>query len=636
MQRTPQNILLHYWNYSSFRPLQEEIINTILNSKDVLALLPTGGGKSICYQVSGIYLEGVTLVISPLIALMKDQVEQLQKRKIPAFAITSLLEAKEIDALLHKVKNFRFCFLYFSPEKVNTEFIINRIQHFPIRLIAIDEAHCVSQWGHDFRPAYTQIPLLYAIFNKRPPILALTATATPVVQQEIVELLQLQQPVIYKQSFRRPNLFWQVHHSTARLLSLSEELKRKKNECSIVYVNARNKAQQISEHLNRQGLLSTFYHGGLEKKEREKVQNAWLNNQIPIMVATNAFGMGIDKPDVRNVYHYDIPLNLESYYQEAGRAGRDGKPAFATIFYDKVALQELYHRIRDLSPSYEEVKTFYQFLCNHCQYDLVTLPPYIAEIQTARLQKQYKINSFRLAQMIRILENAKLIAIENYEAGIAYIQILVSPDYIFSLQNTTYGPILENILRQSGGKVFTQATKIFLEELANQLSLDQATLLQKIEQMQSNQWLSFSFYKGQDKITFLEPRSSFTPQVINWPLQQVLQARMQERYQRMLEYLQTSNCRSQLLEAYLGEKNTPCGNCDNCCKQKPKYVPQKQRHLETQILQILSTYSEISLSEIKALVGIEPFEESIFENTIRNLLYAEKIKMTPTFKVSLS
>jgi ATP-dependent DNA helicase RecQ len=631
----PQKVLTRYWGYSGFRTLQEEIINDVLAGKDVLTLLPTGGGKSICYQVPGICLGGVTVVLSPLIALMKDQVEQLQKRRIPAFALTSQIENLEIDRILSRIAQLPFCFLYFSPEKVRTEFIYNRLSRLPIRLIAIDEAHCVSQWGHDFRPAYMQIPALYPQLRQRPPVLALTATAPPLVQEEIIRLLELKNPVIHKDSFRRANLFWQVSASSARLKDLYEQLLRKKGECSIVYVNARNKAQEISRYLNERGLASVYYHGALEKAEREKAQTDWLANRVSIIVATNAFGMGVDKPDVRNVYHYDLPLNLESYYQEAGRAGRDGKPAYATLLYDAVSLQELQKRVEDLTPEYEETQRFYRLLCDYCRYDEVSEPPFTAEIETALWRKQNKINAFRFAQMVRILENANLITWQNNEAGLVRIQFLASPEYILALKPTQYGAVLQQILRITGGKVFTQKTSLLLKDLTRSLALEENRLIQLLEEMQNNRWLALENFKNQDTVTFWRPRSFFNRQNINWALEQELQQRTRARFAQMLAYIQAQECRSVFLERYLGQSNTPCGNCDNCLLGEPKKIRQFGENIEARIMQILGAEAEMGLPEIKLALGLEPFETELFEKTIRRLLYQEKVFMTPAFKLSL-
>jgi ATP-dependent DNA helicase RecQ len=325
MQQALQ-ILEKYWGYAAFRSVQEDIVRSVLDKKDTFGLMPTGGGKSLCFQVPGMVFEGICLVISPLVALMKDQVAQLQNRNIKAIALTGSIKSDELIQLLDNCQFGNYKFLYLSPERLEQDWVLERIKGLPISLIAIDEAHCVSQWGHDFRPSYLKIKNLKTHFSKIP-FIALTASATPQVQKDIIELLALESPQIFKKSFARENLGYHIIKAEDKLYKIKQIL-QKNPQSSIIYVRNRRSCHEYAEKLRQMGFKTTFYHGGLPAKEKEINMNLWMKDEVSVMIATSAFGMGIDKPNVKTVIHVNLPENLESYYQEAGRAGRDGEKAF--------------------------------------------------------------------------------------------------------------------------------------------------------------------------------------------------------------------------------------------------------------------------------------------------------------------
>jgi ATP-dependent DNA helicase RecQ len=339
---SPNEILKQYWNYDSFRPLQQDIVEHVLQEKDTLALLPTGGGKSICFQVPALAKDGLCLVISPLIALMKDQVENLRKRDIPALTIHSGMNYFEVKQTLQNAAFGHYKFLYVSPERLETDLFKEYVADLKLNLIAVDEAHCISQWGYDFRPPYLRIAELRTVFPNIP-IIALTASATPKVQEDICEKLLFKEHHIFRQSFEKPNVSFSVFKVDSKINKLLDVLK-KVGGSTIVYTRNRKGTKEIAHLLNLNKISADYYHAGLTQDERNQKQEDWINNKTEVIVCTNAFGMGIDKPDVRLVIHMDIPDNLENYYQEAGRAGRDGKRAFAILIYnqqDRTELQKL-------------------------------------------------------------------------------------------------------------------------------------------------------------------------------------------------------------------------------------------------------------------------------------------------------
>ena len=339
MNRTAAEVLKQYWNFDSFRPQQEEIVLSVLSGRDTLALLPTGGGKSICFQVPVLMKEGLCLVISPLIALMKDQVQNLRKKGITAFAIYSGMSRKDLISTFKLAATANCRFLYVSPERLETDLFKEFLPALRVSLIAVDEAHCISQWGYDFRPPYLRIA---DIRDELPgvPVLALTASATPLIREDICLKLKMVQPAIFTQSFLRPNLSFSAH-KTSSVSNKMLDILRRLEGCSIIYCRNRRRTKEISDLLNMHGITADFYHAGLPQEERNEKQERWMKNIVRVIVCTNAFGMGIDKPDVRLVIHAEVPDNLENYYQEAGRAGRDNKKSYAVLLYNDEMLEEL-------------------------------------------------------------------------------------------------------------------------------------------------------------------------------------------------------------------------------------------------------------------------------------------------------
>src|SRR5688572_1860873 len=415
-------VLKDHWGYDSFRPLQEDIIRSVLSGHDTLALLPTGGGKSLCFQVPALAMEGLCIVISPLIALMKDQVENLRRRNITALAIHSGMSRKEVISTLRVAGNSNCRFLYVSPERIETALFREYLPGLPVSLIAVDEAHCISQWGYDFRPSYLRIRQLR---EELPGIgvLALTASATPPVQQDICKQLLFEEEVIFRQSFERLNLSYSVFEVASKINRVVDIL-QKVGGSSIVYCKSRKRTKEYADLLNMHGIAAGFYHAGLERELRDQVQDQWLSNKIRTIVCTNAFGMGIDKPDVRLVIHPDMPDCLENYYQEAGRAGRDGMKAYAVLLYNNKELEELLTLIDTRYPSVEDVRVVYQALNNYLQLPAGTGEGLSFDFDFADFVRKFKLPPLLATQSLKILEQEGMLGISDQVFQPATIQVI--------------------------------------------------------------------------------------------------------------------------------------------------------------------------------------------------------------------
>jgi len=397
-----KQILLKHWGYSSFRPLQEEIIQSVLDGKDTLALLPTGGGKSICYQIPAIAKEGLCLVISPLIALMKDQVDSLKKRNIQAAAIYSGMHSNEIDLVISNAKFGKTKLLYISPERLETTSMRDAISRMKINLLAVDEAHCISQWGYDFRPPYLQIATIRP-FIPDVPILALTATATPKVVRDIQQKLEFQKENLFQQSFERQNLIYVVireEDKLKRLLKITQKVKGP----GIIYVRNRRETKKIATFLSKNSIPADYYHAGLDPKTRDRKQQAWMSEEKRVIVSTNAFGMGIDKPNVRFVVHLDLPECIEAYFQEAGRGGRDMKRSYAILLYEKADILDARHNLKKAYPGLNTIKDIYQALGNYFQLPIGSGMDESFEFDISGFSEQFKFQPVIVYNALRFLE----------------------------------------------------------------------------------------------------------------------------------------------------------------------------------------------------------------------------------------
>ncbi|QMW02101.1 RecQ family ATP-dependent DNA helicase [Spirosoma foliorum] len=567
---TTRQILQQFWGYTNFRPMQEDVVNTVLDRQDSLVLMPTGGGKSICFQVPTLAMKGVCIVVTPLIALMKDQVEQLRKRGIPAAAIYSGMHYREIDTTLDNCIYGNTKFLYVSPERLRTEIVIERVKQMTVCLLAVDEAHCISAWGYDFRPPYLQIAEFRELIPDTP-IIALTASATPDVQKDIVEKLALKDPAIFRQTFARPNLSYSAvleENKDARLLRALQNVPG----CGIVYVRSRRQTQKVAQWLNRQDISADFYHAGLTTQQRAEKQDAWIQNQTRVMVATNAFGMGIDKPDVRIVIHLDVPDSLEAYYQEAGRAGRDGQKAYALMLYTPDDLESLRFRTEQLYQPLEMLRRVYQALANYtavpvgggefASYDF-DLGAFSATFSLPPQETHYALKQLQLEGFIQLNENyfhpSRLtIVLDNRQL------------YEFQVLHSRFDSFLKLLLRVYGGELFTDFITISESTLARSFMINQSEIEQLLTQLHERNVVIYEKQKDKPQLTFLTPRFDAPSLPVNiQELNRRKELAMRKVQAAILYTEHQTQCRTRLLQAYFGEKpGDACGICDNCLKKK--------------------------------------------------------------------
>lgn len=499
------DVLKKYWKFDSFRAVQQDIVQSVYDNIDTLALLPTGGGKSVCFQVPVMAKEGTCIVICPLIALMKDQVEQLQKKQIPAIFLDASYHQKEMDIVLENAVNQYYKFIYISPEKTKNEQFLKAILKMNISLIAVDEAHCISQWGYTFRPSYLDINRLRKQLPKVP-IVALTASATEKVKLDIIQKLELKNAAIFTKSFRRNNLSYSVNLAENKMQRCYEILKNV-NGSAIVYVRSRKKTAVFSEWLNKAGIKSEFYHAGLTQNERTQKQDLWMRNQTRVIVATNAFGMGIDKPDVRLVIHLDVPDSLEAYYQEAGRAGRDEKLAYAILLYQNQDLIELENNLEIKFPSVETIKNCYQHLANYYQIATGSEQVHLMDFDIELFCESYKLHPKTTYNAIKLLEKEGLIVFEESFFSPSKIHI---PDrtllYQFQVANAKYDSIIIALLRIVGGSVFNDFVHINENSLAQKLNFDSETTKKILQFLNDAQILIYQPQKSKPQLAFLTQR----------------------------------------------------------------------------------------------------------------------------------
>ncbi len=558
-------ILSRFWGFEKFRPLQEEIILSVLSGKDTLALMPTGGGKSITFQVSAMAMEGICIVITPLIALMKDQVDQLHKRKIKAVAIHSGMTSYEIDVALNNCVFGGFKFLYVSPERLTTQLFCTRVRDMNVNLLAVDEAHCISQWGYDFRPSYLEINALREILENVP-VLGLTATATPEVCKDIQERLGFSQPNLLQKSFHRENLDYlviQTEDKKRELVRIAKDLEG----CGIVYVRNRKKSQELASLLMENEVSASHYHAGLKQSLRDERQQLWWENRFRIMVATNAFGMGIDKPDVRFVIHMDLPDGPEAYFQEAGRAGRDEKHASAILFYGQSDRTRAKQRIATNFPGISKVREVYKALCNYLQIPHGSGHGQSYDFELGDFLHQFKFSAMVAHSSIQILSREGYLVLTEAFHNPSRIKFRVQRDglYNFQVKHGDFDGFIKLLLRSYSG-LFSQFVRIDESLLARRSGLPLVKVNNYLKVLSSRQIIQYIPRKEIPVLTFLEERLDDKNLLINPERYKFRKDRYVRRMGEMLRYASSDNlCRNQFLLSYFGQLDTPrCGRCDVC------------------------------------------------------------------------
>jgi ATP-dependent DNA helicase RecQ len=578
--------------------MQEEIIQSVLDGKDTLALLPTGGGKSICFQVPALLKEGLCLVISPLIALMRDQVEGLLQKNIPAIALHSGLSFYEVKQILQQATHGDYRFIYLSPERLETTLFKEYLPALNISLLVVDEAHCISQWGYDFRPPYLRIANLR---EELPgvPIIALTASATPVVQQDIIDKLQFSRENVFRQSFERPNISYSSFCVDSKINKVIEILHTVPGS-SIVYCSNRKQTKELADLLGLQQISSDYYHAGLSNDIRNQKQQAWINHTVRVMVCTNAFGMGIDKPDVRSVIHYDIPECLENYYQEAGRAGRDGKKAYAVLVYQKQNLATLGTLADRRFPPIPEIKKIYQALADYLQVPVGTGEGQYFDFDLLEFVKNFKLEPLLVINTLKVLEQEGHITFSETIFLPAQVNFIAAKETLnqFEISHPQTEPLVKCLLRTYTG-IIDNRVSVYEKQLAKLCRITVEEVQRQLLQLQSFGIIEYLPQKDTPQIHFLLNRAS--AQYLRINQDQYLQRKklFAERVQNMVRYVtMTDICRSQYIAGYFGDgKVKDCSYCDNCLARKRKAISVEEFALiESQILR--STLTPISVNEI--------------------------------------
>lgn len=601
------SILKQYWGYSAFRPLQEDIINSILDGKDTLALMPTGGGKSLCYQVPGLVNDGLCLVISPLIALMKDQVENLRKKNITAYAIHSGMNRKEVSNTLKVATQSNCKFLYVSPERLETALFKEYLPGLSISLVAVDEAHCISQWGYDFRPSYLRIA---ALREELPnvPILALTASATRDVQVDICERLLFRQETIFRQSFERPNLSYSVFNVDSRIKKIIEILKNVPGS-GIVYCKSRKRTKEIADLLKMHGISSDYYHAGLAQEERSAKQAGWTNNQTRVIVCTNAFGMGIDKPDVRVVVHADAPDCLENYYQEAGRAGRDGKRSYAVLVYAEKDIGELEESIQLRFPSIDQIRQVYQSISNYLQIPSGCGAGDYFDFDIIDFIKKFKLNSHTVLYSLKAMEQEGWLSFNEQVLISATVQFLANKEYLYQFEtdHPELEPIIKTLLRAYEG-IFEYPASVSESTIAYLLKKEKDEVKRELGKLHSYGIIEYSAQKDTPQLFFLHDRIKAEDLKPDTKAMLARKEKFVARTETMIRYIHdTAQCRSKSIAMYFGDPGLKnCGICDNCIRQRSIQMTKVEFDaINTRIVDTVKGQSIHTRELLQQLTGIQ-------------------------------
>jgi ATP-dependent DNA helicase, RecQ family len=621
-----QEILKQYWGYDSFRDLQEEIITSIGEGKDTLGLMPTGGGKSITFQVPALAQEGICIVITPLIALMKDQVQNLRKREIKALAIYSGMTRQEILTALENCIFGNYKFLYISPERLDTEIFRTKLRSMKVSMITVDESHCISQWGYDFRPAYLKIAEIRELLPEVP-VLALTATATPEVVTDIQARLKFREGNVFRMSFERKNLAYIVRKTDNKTKELLYILQRISGS-AIIYVRNRRRTKEITELLMNEGITADFYHAGLDNAVKDLRQKRWQSGEVRVMVATNAFGMGIDKPDVRIVLHLDLPDSPEAYFQEAGRAGRDGEKAYAVILYSKSDKTTLHKRVVDTFPDKEYILNVYEHLQYYYQMAMGDGFQCIREFNLEEFCRKFKYFPVPVDSALKILTQAGYLEYTDEQDNSSRILFTIRRDELYKLREMgkEAEALIQSILRSYTG-VFTDYAYISEESLAVRTGLTRQQIYNILVTLTKRRIVDYIPRKKTPYIIYTRERLELRFLHIPASVYEERKARYEARIKAMEEYVTTENiCRSRMLLRYFGEKNEHnCGQCDVCLSKRATNDLSEESYEEVK-RQILDLLSHSPLTPAETADQIKAEKEDIGQ-VIRYLLDEGELKM---------
>ena len=630
---TPRQVLGKYWGYTHFRPLQLQIIESVLAGHDTLGLMPTGGGKSITFQVPALMLDGLTIVVTPLISLMKDQVDNLKAKNIPAATLYSGMTKRERTLASDKARLGKIKLLYLSPERLKSENFRNELRNWNVSLIVVDEAHCISQWGYDFRPSYLKINVLREVFPNTP-VLALTASATPVVRKDITDSLGFRPGFnIFALSFHRDNLSYIVRYDREKETRLISAL-RSVSGCAIVYVRSRNATATYAEALNNAGISATFYHAGLDAKVKDERQQLWKDNKIRVMVATNAFGMGIDKPDVRVVVHMDVPPSLEEYYQEAGRAGRDGAKAYALMIASPADKAALTRRLNAAFPPRDYILDVYEKACVFMDIPVGEGYGHVYEFDAVKFCKTFRLDPDSVRGALTILTNSGYLDYNEDPTSRGRVQILIRRDEFYNLRLQPNEQAVVNYLFRLYPGLFADYVPISEESLAALTSLSQEEVYQSLLALTRMKILHYIPRRLMPYIYIPTARELKRHVVIPRSVYEDRKELMQKRIDAVRQFVFSDlECRDKVLLEYFGEPNaTPCGMCDVCVtrrktlenrSQTPVQVRQKARKLTQHLTEVIRNNPGVDLNDI--LIAMPGLEEEI-THTIRTMLDKKTVR----------
>ena len=602
-----RKVLTKYWGYSSFRTLQEDIIKSVVSGKDTLGLMPTGGGKSLTFQVPAAASEGICLVITPLIALMKEQVSRLNSIELKSVAIHSGMSAEEIDIALENCIYGDYKFLYISPERIGTKIFQHKAARLNISLVAIDEAHCISQWGYDFRPSYLKIASLRDFISNEVPFLALTATATPAVIKDIVSKLELREPNILKTSFERKNISYYVRRVEDKGTYLVKTM-LKVTGSGIVYVRSRKRSREIAELLVREGISADYYHAGLPDEIRDRKQLSWSAGETRIIVSTNAFGMGIDKADVRFVIHWDIPDSIEAYFQESGRAGRDGKPAFAVLLFSPSDTSRLKDSSEKKFPPVEKIKDVYEALCNYLRVPEGSGKNNVYDFNLYEFVSKYRLPAIETYNSLQFLQREGYMEFTEEINNPSRVHFIVSRDdlYRFQVANESFDSFIKLLLRSYTG-MFSEFVPVNEEMLSRKSGASRDVIYNYLLKLSTYNIIKYIPGKKSALVIFTEERLVRKALFISPENYLLVKKKYEDRVKRMIDYAESENkCRSAILLEYFGEEADRCGVCDVC---------RKRNELE------LSKYEfDLILEEIKKLLSQKQLDAS---ELVKHISYPE-------------
>lgn len=627
-----RKVLTRYWGFTSFRPLQEEIIRSVAEGKDTLGLMPTGGGKSLTFQVPAMAVEGTCLVITPLIALMKEQVNRLNTMEMKSVAIHSGMSREEIEITLDNCIYGDYKFLYISPERISTRLFESRVGRLNLSLIAVDEAHCISQWGYDFRPSYLKIASLRNHISDKVPFLALTASATTQVVEDIMNRLEFREKNVLKTSFERKNISYLVRQVEEKGTYLVKTLQSVKGS-GIVYVRSRKRCREVAELLIENGISADYYHAGLSDEQRDSKQHSWTTGEVRVIVATNAFGMGIDKADVRFVIHWDIPDSIENYFQESGRAGRDGKPSWAVLLYSSPDKNKLNESLRHKFPPVEKIKDTYEALCSYLQVPLGAGKDNVFDFNMAEFVSRFRLPVIETFNSLAFLQREGYIEFTEEINNPSRVHFVVGRDdlYKFQVANESFDGFIKLLLRSYTG-MFSEFVAINEESLSKKAAITRDTVYQYLVKLSSMNIIRYIPGKRTALVIFTEERLDRKALMISPDNYLHVKEKYALRLERMIEYAESKNrCRSVILLDYFGEESDRCGSCDVCRERNELDLSKYEFDIILEEIKTILSNREPDSGELVKLIS---YPEDKVIRVLRWLLDHNKVIQDSRYRLS--